>query len=112
MGVLHLSDNIDAPAHLWMRRMLDAIGDDVVTLACEPAPPAKYYDRYNVLNLWDPPTLWPRLLNRLRLTAHDPWQHRDRERLLDAVNSDSVSTVFAQYLTYGVRFDWVWNRTS
>jgi glycosyltransferase involved in cell wall biosynthesis len=112
MGVLHLSDNIDAPAHLWARRMLEAIGDDVVTLACEPAPPPKYAQRYNVLNLWDPPPLWPRLLKRMHLTQHNPWEHRDRERLLNAVAADSVSVVFVQYLTYGVRYDWAWRQTA
>src|SRR5262245_24669908 len=112
MGVLHLSDNIDAPAHLWMRRTLEALGDDVVTLACEPAAPPEYARRYNVLNLWDSPPVWPRLLKRLHLSRHSPWEHRDRERLLKAVEADAVSIVFMQYLTYGVKYDWVWRQTS
>jgi len=113
MGIVFFGNTLTAPSVLWMRRMLEGLGREVVTVATESEPGAEYRRRWNVVVVKD--SSWRRLwraLNRLRLVDTIPRTRRAMVQLRTAIESDQVSIVLIHYLTSAVYYGRLWNQVS
>lgn len=116
MGVLYFGIDIHLPSVLWMRRMLEGLGDAAKTLAVEyplTAEYAHYATRYNYLPLDDGSrSLSRRLGRRLLRRRHLPMPRRTLKRLERAVAAPEISVVLVHYANLAARYVKVWERVE
>lgn len=109
MGVLFIAPRLTAASQLWMRRMVDMVGDDLSLLIDIEALPASYTSRFETLILNQVGKQWPGPIDRLRRR----WEtHRHARTLAAAVARDDIDCVFIHFLVHAVRYRSVWQRTE
>lgn len=110
IGILYLANALDAPSHLWMRRMLDWLGDQVTVLAYRGNLPGDQIKKYKSICLAGPKQFWWRALRKVGF-AQRLCPTADR-KLASAVADSSVTVVLVHYLTVATRFAYVWAGTT
>lgn len=111
-GVLYFGLDISLPSVLWMRRMLESLGDDVVHLLCEYPPLDEQRQRWNLTQVvegrWE--MLGWRILRRLGWIERPPATHTARRTVERALADPRVSVALVHYMTLAVRYAEVWRR--
>jgi len=114
MGVLFLAKEITKPSVVWMRRMLDGLGDDVSIFASRGEVGADYRKRFETLQLANkgpksPP--WRRALERTGI-LRKPEVIAAARKLRKAIGRDDVDCVLVHYADEAVRIRSLWERTD
>ena len=112
MGVLFLGHAIYGSSHVWMRRMLEGLGDSVAILATDAESSRIYGGRFRAISKPSPPPVWRRAAHRLRLTAESPWDESFWPGLRRGVESPEVSVILVHYLYRAVPYESIWRGTS
>jgi colanic acid/amylovoran biosynthesis glycosyltransferase len=112
MGILYFGDDLSRPSVLWMRRMLEGLGDDVAVLVTETDPGPDYASRYRTVVVRDGASLalW-RILRRLGVVESIARTSKAVRQFLVALESDRVTAVLVHYITSAVAFRKVWQRS-
>lgn len=109
MGVLFLMPNWSAPSELWLRRMLDMLGPNVVAVGACDAPHAASLGSARVLRVADAPlSRWRRAARRLGLPVDARPAQTAAQRVARAAADPRVSAILVHYLDFALRFDEVW----
>lgn len=109
MGVLYYADGLHQPSLVWMRRMLESLGDDVSVLVTETDPGATHSGNCEVvvvregLSSW-----WWRACHRLGLEPGIRKSGKAITTVARAMASNEVDVVLMHYLTQGIKYDRVW----
>ena len=112
MGVLYFGLDISLPSVLWMRRMLEGLGDDVSRVLCEYPPLESQRRRWNLTQIEDSRfemLLW-RALRKLRWVEHPPATRAARRAVARAMDDPAVDVALVHYMTLAVRYAEVWRR--
>lgn len=111
MSVLYFVDDLLPPSVLWMRRMLEFLGDDVSVLAAEKDPGTHYRERWPVVDVREGfgVTAW-RVSRRLGLIPSVRKSSKAIRALARAYRSDSVDRVLVHFLTQAIKYDRVWSQ--
>ena len=113
MGVLFVADNLTAPSHLWMRRMLDGLTEHVAVLTDDRDPGPRYSERLPVVMLKnDPAAIYRRGLRRAGFSISCPPKVTALDKLHSAVKRPEVSAVLIHFLTRAAKYEAVWRRTT
>ena len=109
MTFLYLANDINKPSHLWMRRMLDALGSERARLVTE-APLGAYAGRYRAARI---PTGWEnyfwRAYRKAGYVQRLPATRRSVAWLRGQLAECQGALV--HYLTVAVKYEAVWRRT-
>lgn len=110
MGVLYFGIDISLPSVLWMRRMLEGLGDDVAALLCEYPPLDEQVERWNLTRIVDGPMeflAW-RALRRLGVVERPPATRHARHTVRRLAEDPEVSVILMHYMTLAVKYAKVW----
>lgn len=110
MSILFLGPGIEKDSHLWMRRMLSGLGEDVVSAGDTVGAPFEVTGNWRRIRIErNPRSYAKRALRKLRL--YDPMRaiHHTLRR---AICEDDVDLVFVHFLTEAVRYANLWNETK
>lgn len=106
MSVLVLMPHWPGPSELWLRRMIDAIEEDVCAIATFSPPMSKWNERIPVIDLT------PKAI-RFAARAKIKWLPGLGDRaLVEVLEHFGVKSVFCHYLNFAVGFKNVWNSTN
>lgn len=109
--ILLFASNFFAPSHLWMLRMLDGLGPELVCRVVSEYPlPAEMAERYECQVL--APSLIRRGLAGTPLGQRWPMHDSRFGQLVAAIRRPEVRAVLAHFLTDAVRYQQVWSSTG
>jgi glycosyltransferase involved in cell wall biosynthesis len=109
MGVLYFGQDLNSPSHLWMRRMLTALADEVSVLVSDVDPGSEYRGQFRCVDLLSPDRSIPRrVLRRLKLMKYPDPEIVALRRFTAAVAAADVSVALVHFLNYAVRFEAAW----
>jgi len=109
MGVLFLAKNITKPSVLWMRRMLEGLGEDVAVLASRSEVGPEYRSRFETLPLGGS-SRWRKALKFTGVSKQS--FSAATAKLEKAINRADVDCVLVQYADEAVRFRSVWKKVN
>lgn len=111
-GVLYFGLDISLPSVLWMRRMLESLGADVVHLLCEYPPLDEQRRRWNLTQVAEGrfEMLGWRILRRLGLVERPPATRHARRTVEQSLGDPRVSVALVHYMTLAIRYAEVWRR--
>jgi len=113
MGVLFLAKDIRLASVLWLRRMLEGLGDDITRLASEAPIPEQAAARYRGVQVPGArPNLAWRAGHRLGWIGPPPASKPAIQWLTEEVSRADVANVLVHYGTLAVRYRRVWESTG
>src|SRR6266850_5378961 len=114
VGILYFGDDVSKPSVLWMRRMLEGLGNEVSTLVTESDPGPSYRQRFRTVIVGDGviSMMWWRMLRRLGAVASVPKSSKAVRLFARALESEEISAALVHYVTSAVAYRNVWRRSS
>jgi glycosyltransferase involved in cell wall biosynthesis len=108
MGLLFIMPRWGVFSEVWMRRMLDALTEDMSYLAVEHPPEKLWKQRVPIIDLVASESLFNRLRRRLGFR----YMPRGKRLLTRAVHSEQVTSIFIHWLNFALQYTDLWNETN
>lgn len=111
--ILFVADHVEAPSHLWMRRMLEGLSAEVRYLA-DPATPSFLSPRpWSFVSLLAPrPSFFPPSRGTARFLGPPKARLPSKEALWHACKDPAVETILVHYLHIAIRYHRLWEASK